>query len=103
MRGGVAGGGDGHGAANPASVGSLRSLSHMNSLRRGVNLPFTGNGATRMTKSRSFANLSGKTTASSAQQAYNFLILIRQDPSVFVFGLNILISRAFVLKSLQVL
>ena len=62
MRGGVTGPGDGvpaSGAANPASVGSLRSRSHLNSLRRGMTM-FGGNGSARMTKSRSFANLSGK-------------------------------------------
>ena len=63
LRGGASGGGGGSpssGAANPASVGSLRSLSHLNSLRRGMAMPVGGNSGSRMTKSRSFANLSGK-------------------------------------------
>lgn len=63
LRGGASGGGGASpssGTANPASVGSLRSLSHLNSLRRGMAMPVGGNSGSRMTKSRSFANLSGK-------------------------------------------
>lgn len=55
MRSGTVGSGVQSGVA-----GSLRSLSHVNSLRRGPVVQSGGNGATRMTKSRSFANLSGK-------------------------------------------
>ena len=53
LRSGASGGTPSSGS-NP--IGSLRSLTHLNSLRRGTTLV----GGNRMTKSRSFANLSGK-------------------------------------------
>ena len=67
LRSTTAGGGGGtpsSSTTNPSSVGSLRSLTHLNSLRRGTGI---GNGASRMTKSRSFANLSGKGNSDWAQ------------------------------------
>jgi len=67
------------GSGHTSSVvsGSLRSLSHVNSLRRGggpVVQPTLG--ATRMTKSRSFANLSGKGYNLTTSSYVLFLFLL---------------------------
>ena len=53
-----------------AAVGSLRSLSHLNSLRRNT----VGPRSHQMTKSRSYANLSGKTLGTPLCPFSRFLL-----------------------------